>query len=53
VKTILYKNQLFTPVAEKKTRTGVFYLIIIDGRKKWLFFKNPKTPNQWNEFLAR
>jgi hypothetical protein len=53
VKTIVYKNQPFTPVAEKKTRTGVFYLIIIQGRKKWLFFKFPKTPNQWNEFLAR
>jgi hypothetical protein len=51
--TILYKNQLYTPVAEKKTQTGVFYLIIINGCKKWLFFKIPKTPNQWYEFLAR
>lgn len=51
--TILYKNQQFTPVAEKKTPTGVFYLIIFQGRKKWLFFKIIKTPNQWNEFLAR
>jgi hypothetical protein len=53
VKTILYKNQQFTPVAEKKTRTGVLYLIIIDGCEKWLFFKNPKTFNKWYEFLAR
>jgi hypothetical protein len=53
VKTILYKNQFYTPVAEKKTQTGVLFLIIVDGRKKWLFFKHPKNTNQWYEFLAR
>lgn len=51
--TIQYKNQLKTPVAEKKTRTGVFYLIIFEGKKKWLFFKHIKTVNKWNEFLSR
>lgn len=49
---ITYNNRTYSPLAKKITKSGVIYLILIEGVKKWVKAKEDIVSG-YSNFLAR
>lgn len=49
---ITYQNKFYSPLAKKIIKSGVIYLILIEGVKKWVKGKEDIVSG-YSNFLAR